>query len=80
MLGQKVKEVDCNRNGKRLKSAPPNEYSNQLTRGTHCQWISWGQGISEIMQGLDANVNHENIKLLEFQKHWKGTGNKSLYW
>lgn len=43
--------------------------ANQLTHGTHCQWISWGQGISEIMQGLDANVNHENIKLLEFQNH-----------
>lgn len=54
--------------------------ANQLTHGTHCQWISWGQGISEIMQGLDANVNHENIKLLEFQNHWKRTGNKSLYW
>ena len=66
MLGQKVKEVDCNGNGKGFKSAPPNEYSNWLTRGTHRQWISWGQGISEITQGLDANVNHENIKLLEF--------------
>lgn len=39
---------------------------------------SWGQGISEIMQGLDANVNHENIKLLELQKCQKGTGNRSL--
>lgn len=67
MLGQ-VKEANCNRNGKLFRFAPPNEYSNQLTRGTHCQWISGGPGISEIMQGLDANVNHENIKLLELQK------------
>lgn len=80
MLGQKVKQVDRNRNEERFKAAPPNEDSNRLTRGTHWHWISRGQGISEITQRLDANVNHENIKLLEFQKQWKGTDNKSLYW